>query len=346
MRSISKAVLWLTVFTTISAVCALIVVSALRTPVNGAVSRYTAVFSDVSGLFVGDDVRISGVEVGKVETIRLDGRHAKIAFTVLDDHPVYPDTNAAVRYQNLLGQRYVELVQPATPGKRLAAGATIPLEKTIPSFDVTKLFNGFRPIFQTLDPAQFNLLGENLLRIIQGDETGVGPFLHDLGAISKLAVDRQAVLKVVITNLAQISQDLRGKSQQLFHLIATLNDVVTKFTSEGSEFADALEEELPVLRNVVHLLQYSERIFDASTGPLYDLLTRLDVVDTVSPIFPRTPTIIAGLSLVPSLIQGMRNALIDDKPATPTFVCSHGEVTFPGIGQVSFAQQNLVVCQP
>lgn len=40
--------------------------------------------------------------------------------------------------------------------------------------------------------AQFNRFGENLLRLIQGDETGIGPALRDLDAISEFAVDRQA----------------------------------------------------------------------------------------------------------------------------------------------------------
>lgn len=337
MRGISKAVLWLTVFTAVSAVCAAIVITALRSPVTGTLSRYTATFSDVSGLMVGDDVRISGVQVGKVETIRLDGRTAKVDFTVLADHTVYHDTDAAVRYQNLLGQRYVEIIPPDTPGKRLRTGAEIPLGHTIPSFDVTKLFNGFRPIFETLDPAQFNQFGENLLRIIQGDETGVGPFLHDLDELSTLAVDRQAVLKVLITNLAQISRDLGGKSQQLFTMLATLNDVLAKFTSKSQEFSDSIDQELPTFRNIVHLLQYIERIFDGTTTPLYDVLGRM---------WPQTPTIIAGLSLVPSLIQGMRDSLVADKPARPAFSCSNGEVTLPGIGEVSFAEQNLVVCRP
>lgn len=336
MRSVTKSVVWLTVFTAVAVVCALIVLTALRSPVAGAVSRYTAAFSDVSGLYAGDDVRISGVQVGKVETIRLDGRIAKVDFTAQDDHPVFANTVAAVRYQTLLGQRYVELVQPAKPAPRLPAGGLLPLEQTIPSFDVAKLFNGFRPIFQTLDPAQFNLLGENLLRLIQGDESGVGPFLHDLDVISKLAVDRQAVIVAVIRNLSSISRDLGGKSQQLFHLIATLNDVLTKFGSKAEEFRDALETGLPVLRTSAHQLQYIERIFDGTTTPLYDLTSRM---------WPQTPTIIAGLSLVPSLIQGIRDSLADDKPATPTFSCSHGEMTLPGIGQVSFAQQNLVVCR-
>ncbi len=336
MRGVAKSLMWLTMFTAVAVVCTLIVLTALRSPVTGAVSRYTAAFSDVAGLYVGDDVRISGVQVGKVESIRLDGRIAKVDFTAQADHPVFANTVAAVRYQTLVGQRYVELVQPADPDRRLQAGGNIPLGQTIPSFDVAKLFNGFRPIFQTLDPAQFNLLGENLLRLIQGDENGVGPFLHDLDVISKLAVNRQALLTVVIRNLSAISQDVGGKSQQLFHLIATLNEVVTNFGSMAEEFRAALDSGLPVLRNTTHVLQYAERMFDGTTVPIYDLSSRM---------WPQTATIIAGLSLAPSLIQGARDWLADDNPATPTFSCSHGEVTLPGIGQVSFAQQNLVVCR-
>ncbi|BBX03884.1 mammalian cell entry protein [Mycolicibacterium moriokaense] len=336
MRSVAKSVTWLTIFTAIAAVCTLIVLTALRSPVSGKVSRYTAEFSDVSGLYVGDDVRISGVQVGKVEAIRLDGRIAKVDFTAQTDHPLFTNTVAAVRYQTLIGQRYVELVQPAEPDSQLVNSGTIPLGQTIPSFDVAKLFNGFQPIFQTLDPAQFNLLGENLLRLIQGDESGIGPFLHHLDVISKLAVDRQAVITVMIRNLSAISQDLGGKSQQLFNLITELNDSLARFASVGEEFNASLDTQLPGLRTMTHLLQYTERTFDGTTVPLYDLVSRM---------WPQTPTIIAGLSLAPSLIQGMRNWLVDAQPAQPTFFCSNGEVELPGIGQVSFAQQNLVVCR-
>ncbi len=336
MRSVTRSVFWLTIFTTVAVVCTLIVLTALRSPVTGALTRYTATFSDVSGLYVGDDVRISGVQVGKVQTIRLDGRVAKVDFTAQADHPLFTNTVAAVRYQTLIGQRYVELVQPAKPDSRLPDGGTIPIGQTIPSFDVAKLFNGFQPIFETLDPAQFNLLGENLLRLIQGDESGIGPFLHNLDEISKLAVDRQVVITTMIRNLSAISQDLSGKSGQLFELITQLNQVLAQFGSKGEEFRSALDTGLPVLRSTTHVLQYFERTFDGTTGPLYDLSSRM---------WPQTPTIIAGLSFAPSLIQGLRDWLVDDEPATPTFTCSHGEVTLPGIGQVSFAQQNLVVCR-
>jgi phospholipid/cholesterol/gamma-HCH transport system substrate-binding protein len=271
-----------------------------------------------------------------VLALRLVGNDAEVDFTVLDDHPLYQNTVAAVRYQNLLGQRYLELAQPDNPGPPLAAGAAIALAQTVPSFDVSKLFNGFRPLFHTLDPAQFNQLGENLLRLIQGDASGIGPALSDLDAISKYAVDRQSVFMVLIHNLGDISRDLGGKSKQLIDLIGTLNGVLLRFTSKVEQFRTSIDEALPPLRNLVKLLDAVERDFDGSNRPLYDLMSRM---------FPQTPTIIAGLSLVPSLITGLRDSLVDDRPAVAAFTCSNGEVSLPGIGMVSFAQQDLVVCR-
>jgi phospholipid/cholesterol/gamma-HCH transport system substrate-binding protein len=336
MKRVGGAALGLTTFAAIAAVCLLIVVTALRNPVAGAVNRYTATFTDVSGLFVGDDVRISGVQVGKVETVRLDGRNADVDFTVVQNQPLYRDTVAAVRYQNLVGQRYLELAQPAKRDGILADGAVIGIGSTIPSFDVAKLFNGFRPIFRTLDPATFNEFGENLLRLIQGDESGIGAVLRDLDTVSQYATDRQAVFSTLIRNLGEVSKDLSGKSEQVIHLISTLTRVLSGLTAKADQLTTAIDDALPTLRNVVHILQYTERTFDGMTVPFYDLTARM---------FPQSPTIIAGLSLVPSLIQGLRDQLVDDQPAEPRFTCSNGEVTLPGIGIVSFAEQNLVVCK-
>jgi phospholipid/cholesterol/gamma-HCH transport system substrate-binding protein len=336
MKRVTGAAFALTVFAAIAAVCLLIVVTALRNPVEGAVNRYTATFTDVSGLFVGDDVRISGVQVGKVEIVRLDGRNAAVDFTVVKSQSLFDDTVAAVRYQNLVGQRYLELAQPVKRDRVLADGATIGIGSTIPSFDVAKLFNGFRPIFRTLDPTAFNEFGENLLRLIQGDESGVGAFLRDLDTVSQYATDRQAVFTTLIRNLGEVSKDLSGKSEQLVHLIDTLTRVLSGLTAKADQLTSAIDDALPTLRNAVHILQYTERTFDGVTVPFYDLQSRM---------FPQTPTIIAGLSLVPSLIQGLRDQLVDDQPAEPRFTCSNGEVTLPGIGTVSFAEQNLVVCK-
>ena len=82
---------------------------SLRRDVAGDTTPYAAVFTDVYGLREGDDVRMAGVRVGRVEKIDLDGKLAKVSFVVQSDQHLYGNTVASVTYQNIVGQRYLGL---------------------------------------------------------------------------------------------------------------------------------------------------------------------------------------------------------------------------------------------
>ncbi|MFE4463297.1 MlaD family protein, partial [Nocardia tengchongensis] len=85
--------------------------STLQRTVPGSTHNYSAVFSDVLGLRIGDDVRMAGVRVGRVDKIEFaDGYRARVEFRIeADQHPT-TSTKALVRYQNLIGQRYIALM--------------------------------------------------------------------------------------------------------------------------------------------------------------------------------------------------------------------------------------------
>lgn len=134
----------LTVFMTVALTLGWLVYATLLREVSGSTTAYSAIFTDVYGLREGDDVRMAGVRVGRVQKIELvDNERARVDFVVQNDQKLYGNTIASVTYQNIVGQRYVGL----SPGKSggpagdtvLAAGATIPVERTDPSFDVTTL---------------------------------------------------------------------------------------------------------------------------------------------------------------------------------------------------------------
>ena len=81
----------------------------------------TATFDDVSGLFPGDDVKLAGVAVGSVGSIDVQGGRAVVALEVAEDVALPPDSEVAIRWRNLIGQRYVEL-RPGTTAGRLGDG--------------------------------------------------------------------------------------------------------------------------------------------------------------------------------------------------------------------------------
>ncbi|MBT2879308.1 MlaD family protein, partial [Streptomyces sp. McG6] len=82
--------------------------SIANTGVRTGTTTYKALFTDVTGLLDGDSVRISGVKVGEVTDVRVvDRRLAQVTFTVQKERTLPRSATAAVKYLNMVGQRYV-----------------------------------------------------------------------------------------------------------------------------------------------------------------------------------------------------------------------------------------------
>ena len=79
---------------------------------TGSTNEYSAVFTDASRLTTGDTVRIAGIRVGTVTGVELlPDRDVLVTFDADRDVALTQGTNAAIRYLNLVGDRYLELIQ-------------------------------------------------------------------------------------------------------------------------------------------------------------------------------------------------------------------------------------------
>src|SRR5215211_7105510 len=77
---------------------------------TAATTSYSAIFADASRLRTGDTVRIAGIRVGTVKDVRLDADHrVTVKFDADKKVQLTSGTRAAVRYLNLVGDRYLEL---------------------------------------------------------------------------------------------------------------------------------------------------------------------------------------------------------------------------------------------
>jgi len=193
--------------------------STLLNVTNGATKTYTADFTDVSGLREGDNVRIAGVRVGRVEKMTLVDTHAEVEMSVLADQPVFVNTRAVIRYQNLVGQRFVSLVPGAGAARPLPDGGRIPIRDTEPSFDLSALLNGFQPLFTVLQPADVNKLSDTIVAVLQGSGPEIVPLLDQTTQLTNSIADRDQVIGAVITNLNTVLDQLAGKGPELDALI-------------------------------------------------------------------------------------------------------------------------------
>ena len=104
---------------------------------TGSTAAYSAEFADVSRLQAGDSVRVAGIRVGTVDKVvlRPDGK-VVVGFNVDRSVALTEGSRAAVRYLNLVGARYLELVDGAGSTRLLSPGSQIPLKQTAPALDL------------------------------------------------------------------------------------------------------------------------------------------------------------------------------------------------------------------
>ncbi|MFE7617730.1 MCE family protein [Streptomyces sp. NPDC057496] len=208
----------------------------------GETTQYKARFTDVTGLIVGDSVRIAGVKVGQVESIEVaDRRLAEVGFAVRKGRKLPASVTASIKYLNMVGQRYVDLDQGAGPvGESFAAGATIPVSRTTPALDLTQLFNGFQPLFEGLSPPDVNQLAGSIVQVLQGEGGTVDSILSHVGSLTGTVAAKDKVIGEVIKNLNTVLKTVNDREDGFNDLVVTLQKLVTGFSGDRKPLGEAV----------------------------------------------------------------------------------------------------------
>src|ERR1700710_535947 len=256
MRTNAGAIARVVAFTVVSLAFVFILVTVFGQFRFDSRTSYRAVFSNVSGLKGGNFVRIAGVEVGKIKdmTLNKDGTVA-IDFAIDKGLKLTEGTKAAVRYEHLIGDRYLALENGPGSARLLEPGETIPLARTTPALDVDALIGGFRPLFRALDPDQVNALSGELLKVFQGQG----------GTISS-----------VLSQTSALTTTLAGRDQLIGDVIKNLNIVLGTFAKRDQQFSEGLDK----LSQLVQGL--SERRTDITTGTAYINAAASSVADLLT----------------------------------------------------------------
>lgn len=228
-------------FAVVSGFLFVLLVNTMMNGLSGDTNEFTAEFSDVSGLRVGDDVKAAGVRVGQVSKIDTTTDGAAVTVKMIKDQAVLDNTLVVMRYQNLLGQRYLSLVQTAHRGKPLADGAKIPMDRTDPGFDLTALLNGFRPLFRVLQPQDVNDLATSLVKVLQGEGPTVEALLQQTGELTNFLADRDEVIGEVMTNLQPVLKNLAGQGDELSDTVVELEKMMTGLAKDRRSIGASID---------------------------------------------------------------------------------------------------------
>ncbi|WP_406275603.1 MCE family protein [Streptomyces sp. NBC_00191] len=219
------------------ALLALAAFNADSLPLIGDGETYSAAFSEAGGLKPGDEVRIAGVKVGKVDEVDLDGDHVKVTFRIKGEPEFGTRTGAAIRVKTILGAKYLAL-QPKGSGQ-LRPGSEIPLNRTTPAYDVVAAFSDLTTTTEKVDTARL---------------------AKALDTISTTFEDSPAEVRASIKGLSKISRTVASRDQSLRELLYHANGVTGVLKDRSDEFAvlvkdgDKLFKEIAARRAAIHSL--------------------------------------------------------------------------------------------
>jgi len=251
---------------------------------------YAAEFTNVSGLKTGNFVRIAGVEVGQVKKVSVN-RDATVRVEFSTDNSVNltEGNRAAIRYDNLIGKRYLALEEGAGPLTPLKPGETIPASRTEPALDLDAVLGGFRPLFRALDPQKVNELSGQLIQAFQGQGPTIGSFLDEAAAVTNTLADRDELVGQVIINLNVVLGSLGGQTDKLDKAVTSLSELVhglaarktdisssvAYINSAAGTVADLLSQARQPFQKVVHETDRTAGIAVADHDYLDNLLNQL-----------------------------------------------------------------------
>lgn len=315
-------------------VCFYVVVQAISRPAGGKTTGYVAEFNDVFGLRTNADVRIRGVQVGKVTDIDVtrDGT-ARVRFTVKNDQAMTRDDRLAIRFQNLTGQRYLAIETGAPGAPKLPAGEKVANDHTTGSFDITTLFNGLRPILKGADPAVFNEFGENLIALLQGEGgVGIGDVMADIDKLSSYAVSKQDLLVAIAEQLGVISKQIGGNSAFVTTVLNSMRDLSYTFDTNIDQMVRAFYTGAEVFPRVAELLMSG---LDLGLGGHDNVEYRVMEITRDLPKLTEAMNSLPGITEPISKMAGYLDA-----PMT----CSKGEAQLPDLSNVLLAGGRVTVC--
>jgi len=254
----------------------------------------TATFDDATGLLQADNVKVAGVVVGKVTGVSIDQGRARVKFKVRTSVKLPIDSTAAIRWRNLIGERYLYLY-PGTASTVLRNGDRV--MKTRSVVDVGELFNRLGPIVKALDPKDVNTFLDAVVAGFDGNKEKISQAIDDLSvvaaslgqrdaAIGRLVEnvntvvgaldDRDAQIRTVLDNLVQISKTFSSNTKVLSQAVTELGDFSDNLGSLLSENRSHIDNIVGNLKALVDEVKVKLPVLDSALGGLDEALKRMD----------------------------------------------------------------------
>ncbi|MCZ4500298.1 MAG: transporter substrate-binding protein [Marmoricola sp.] len=239
---------WIKRLSTVLAVVlvALIAITVLRP--DGDRHHLTATFARTTSLYAGAKVKVLGVPVGKVDSIKVKGTAVEVRISYDDDVELPADVHAMIVPPSIVGDRFVQLAPAYLSGPTLADGARLGEDRTGVPLELDDTYKSLDQLASALGPKGANTTGalSRFVSAAAANLDGNGRQLNDTlrqfaSAVGTLAGSSDDISGTV-TNLSEISQTFAGKDAEVRALVTALARVGTELNSQRTELTSSVTD--------------------------------------------------------------------------------------------------------
>jgi virulence factor Mce-like protein len=213
--------------------------------------RVNAMFKETGLLVPGADVRIAGVNVGKVTAVQARGVNSYVTMNIDAQYvPIPVDTHAILRQKTLLGEAYVALSTGNGAGQKFKDGATIPASHVAQTQPLDQVLGSFDT------PTQ-----HNLQKLLAGTYTAIAgrgqtlndaignldPTLESLAAVVGALNEQSGNVRRVISNGATVLSTIGQRSSELQTLVDAGNEVLSATAARNGQLTATVDRLPPFL---------------------------------------------------------------------------------------------------
>jgi phospholipid/cholesterol/gamma-HCH transport system substrate-binding protein len=289
-----------------------------------------AYFQNSNGVFAGDDVRIRGVNVGKIDTIEPQPNQVKINFWFDDKYQVPADAKAVILSPTLVTARAIQLTPPYRGGATLADGAVIGEDRTavpVEWDDVRAQLERFTQLLQPSQPGGVSTLGalvDSSAANLRGQGQSIREALIRLSKAVSALGDHSTDTFTSVKNLSMLVSALQDSTDLLRQLNENLAAVTGLLANDPNEVANAVRDLNDVVTEVETFVADNRETLATSTEKLSAVTQTLtESLDDIEQLLHMMPTTASNAASIYQPAQGTATGVLAvNNFADPiTFLC-------------------------
>lgn len=237
----------------------------------------TAEFSDAAGVSKGAPVRVAGVQVGQVKSVRADRNNGRVVVKLGINNGVQlgPNTHAEVALATLLGAKYVRLTGRVTR-PFLAAGAVIPNDRTVTPYDIFELTKVATRRIEETDNEKLNTLIKQLAAVTDGKAESFKQLVEGIAKLSTAIASRDTELDDLLTRADTISTTLAVKDQTLANLLDQSDGILKVLAARHDVLAQGVHDASSAFGQLAGVIHTHKTELDSILDILHPTIDILD----------------------------------------------------------------------